>query len=337
MLAAACGRAHDLGSDTTTTTTMAAGGMGGATSSASSAASSSSTGGAGGGGIVEPPGPTELTVVNGINDYPSVRLCFLPNDTPWPSAPAGLPFAGSQVIAPLSSALPASGDVTPWVIAGDLTQAAGKTCTQILAIAGGGAGALVARPLAVIPEAVFAANRSLLLVPNGCVGGNGHDDPSAKQACGMGYDANTPTATVALAAMSRLGTPGKVSFQVASASPALPEVDVKIVPNVMMAMPATIAPSISQGAIGPLPPFDMFSPAELGPPDGVQIQTFTPGSQYMTSAVPLSDVFANGGPGAAAVTAGARLALVAVGSAPGLPAAKWWHGLTYAMVKREPQ
>src|SRR5262245_43478797 len=75
--------------------------------SAASAASGTGGGGGGGGGeggaagggggaggaapVVEPPGPTRLTLVNGIVDYDAVRICFLPYPDsgqpamPWPS------------------------------------------------------------------------------------------------------------------------------------------------------------------------------------------------------------------------------------------------------------
>jgi hypothetical protein len=342
LAAAGCGREHVLGS--TSSSSSGSGGAGGAPSSSSAgsggAPATSSSGGTGGAGgsIVEPAGDTKLTIVNGIIDYPAIRLCFLPGDAPWPADAAGLPFAGSAVVASISSALPTSADVTPWVIAGDLTQTAGKTCAQILAVAGANADGgppLVARALAVIPSLVWDSHRSLLLVPDGCLGGPGHDDPSAKLACGQGYTPATPTAGVTLVGMSRLQS-SNVSLQAASASPALPELDVSLVPNLMGAMPVVVAPALSPGAIGPKPPFTALTLNGLGPLDGVQIQTFAPGTTTASSTTLFSDVFAHGGPGGVILSNGDDATLVAVGAAPGLPTAQWWHALTFALVASDP-
>lgn len=344
IAAIGCGRQHDLGAGGSSPTSTSTGGAGGATSSSSAG----STGGAGGatssssssstGGIdAGPPGPTELTIVNGINDYPAIRLCFLPGNTPWPAAATGLAFAGSQVVSPLAAAIPTGGDVTPWVIAGDLAQTSGKTCTEILALASGGAPAVLAQPLAVIPKSVWASNKSLLMVPNGCLGGPGHDDPSAKLACGSSYSAATPTAGVTLVAMSRIQDPNHVSLQVASASPAFPEMNVGVLPNLTDATPITMVSSITQGAIGPLPPFDQLTDSGFGPLDGAQIQTFNPNNPSTpSSSTTFAAIFANGGVPQAAFVNGASFVLVAVGAAPGISAANFWHELTYAMVAADP-
>ncbi|APR85235.1 Hypothetical protein A7982_10584 [Minicystis rosea] len=336
IAAFACGGSpYDLGvtGGSSSSSTVAS-----SSSSVSSSASSSSSGTGGVGGDPEPAGTLKLTVVNGINDYYAVRLCFLPNDTPWPSSANGLPFGRSAVITPGASTVPIDGDVTPWVIAGDLSQTDGKTCTEILALAAADAGtsAIVARPLGVIPKVVWATNRSLLLVPSGCVGGFAHEDPSATVACGMGYTGSSPTAGLTLVSMSRIEDGGHVSLQAVSASPALPEVDVALLPSLTDATPRIIAHALSQGAILPKPPFAALTVTEMGPLDTVQIQTYTPGSMNLSSTVPLSKVFANGGPGAAAVVNGARFVLVAVGAGPGLPTDKWWHELTWTLVAADP-
>lgn len=338
LAAAGCARAHDLGVQTTT---AASAGSGGSSSSAGSggaggthAASSSSSGT---GGIdAGPPGPTELTVVNGVNDYDAVRFCFLPGDTPWPAETTGLAFAASQVTAPISGPIPADVDVTPWVIAGDLTKTAGKTCTEILALASGSAPPIVAQPLAIIPKVVFNSHKSLLLVANGCLGGPGHDDPSAAAACGMGYTSQTPTASVVLVSMSRIKDPAHVSFQVVSASTALAKSDVSILPNLMSAKEALVVGSLSQGAIGPTPPFAAYTMPELGGLDGVKLETYLPGTTSLQSSVMLGKVIAGGTLGAAAFVDGASFVLVALGSGPGLPAGGFWHAFTYALVKAEP-
>lgn len=342
-LGAACGRSHDLGVQSSTSSSSGAGsasssaGSGGAGGASPTSVASSGTGTGGIGGVdAGPPGPTELTVVNGVNDYPAVRFCFLPGDAPWPAETAGLPFAGSRVAAPVSGPIPAGADVTPWVIAGDLTTTTGKTCTEILALASGAAPPIVAQPLAVIPKGVFDSHKSLLLVADGCLGGPGHDDPSAVTACGAGYTSQTPTAGVVLVSMSRVKDTGHVSLQVVSASTALAKSDVSIMPNLMGAMAKVVAPALSQGAIGPTPPFAAYTATELGPLDGLKIETFLPGTAYMQSAITLDKVLAGSSLGAAAFVNGASLVLVAVGSDPGLPVGGFWHAFTYALVKAEP-
>ena len=340
MLAAfACGSPYDLG--VTGGGSSSSTGSGGASSSSTVANSvvSSSSGTGGTGGDPEPAGTLKLTVVNGVNDYYAIRLCFLPNDAPWPASQNGLPFARSAVVTSVSTVVPIDGDVTPWVIAGDLSLTEGKTCTQILALASGadaGTSSLIARPLAVIPKVVWASNRSLLLVPTGCLGGFGHESANGPLACGTGYTGSSPTAGITLVSMSRIEDAGHVSLQAVNASTALPEVDVALLPSLTNATPKIVAPSLTQGAIAPKPPFAALTVTEMGPLDAVQIQTYVPGTMSLSSTVPLAKVFANGGPGAAAVANGASFVLVAVGAGPGLPTAEWWHELTYTLVAADP-
>ena len=341
-IAACSGRPFDLGGGGSTTTMSATGGAssttsatgGSASSSSSSSASSSSSSGAGG-ADAGPTGPTTLTVVNGLNDYPAIRICFVPDDNPWPSAATGLPFAAAQAVTPLDTTIPTGGDVTPWIIAGDLTQTAGKTCAQILALANDDAGAtgLLARPLAVIPKVVWSSQKSLLMVPYGCLGGPGHDDPN--NVCGNGYAAATGNATVALVSMSRVEDPNHVSLQAVSASAPLPEVDVRVLPNLTGATAIGVAYGLTKGAIGPTPPFTQLTLNEYGALDGVQIHTYTPGTSSMSSSVLLPEILANGGVASSAIDNGARLVLVAVGAAPGVPAGDFWHAFTYVMVKAD--
>jgi hypothetical protein len=342
-----CGRPHDLGVSTASSTSSGAGGASAATSS-----TAAGTGGAlasGSGGMdAGPSGPTTLTIVDGIDDYSAARFCFLPGETPWPAAASGLPFATGQTV-DLASAVPAGTDVTVWVVAGNLAVTAGSTCTQILALAqpsgsadggtgdGGAAPLIVAAELGVIPQAVFASDQSLLLVPTGCMGGAGHDDPKAAAACGTGYTSTTPTTGVVLLSMSRITDAHHVSLQVVNASSVLPTGDVGVEPNLMPPMQVIIAPSLGPGAIGPSPPFAGLSLSAFGPLSGVQINTYPSGSTTPTSSTTLGPVLSASTVGTAGFIDGAGLALVAVGSAPGLAAGPFWHPLTYALVNASPQ
>lgn len=335
LAAHGCGRSHDLGVDSSSTT-----------SSSSSSSSSSGTGGmpattTGTGGAVEPLGPTALTIVNGINDYDAVRFCFLPGDTPWPAAAGGLPFATGQAV-DLSSAIPHGADVTPWVIAGDLSATAGKTCSDIISLAQPDGGApdggtpVVAAPLGVIPQSVLSSMKSLLLVPTGCMGGAGHDSPGASQGCGSGYSSQTPTTGVVLLAMSRILDAEHVSLQVVSASATLPAVDVRVLPGLTNAMDTPVAPSLSPGAIGPEPPFAQLAVVDYGNLANVQLETYPPGYSTPTSTVALAGVLGASAVGTAGFVNGASVVLVAVGGAPGASAGAFWHALTYAAVKADP-
>ena len=132
----ACGRDHALGvgstggaasSSTTTTGESTSSGDGGASST-----------GTGTGGTSEPPGPTRVTVVNGVNDYDAIRVCFLPYPAgdpaakPWPTTASGLLFAHAAVL-DLAVDIPASTDVQPTIFAGDLSAIAGKTTAIFMA------------------------------------------------------------------------------------------------------------------------------------------------------------------------------------------------------------
>jgi hypothetical protein len=320
--------------------TGGAGTGGSATTSSQKGSSAAATAASGaGGGPVEPPGPTRLTVVNGINDYDAVLLCFLPGEAPWPAAAGGLPFAAAQAV-DLTSAIPQGADVTPWVVAGNLGVIAGKTCTDTIALAqptdGGPAPPIVAAPLGVIPKAVLATPRSLLLVPTGCMGGPGHDNAGAVGGCGMGYSSQTPTTSVVFLGMSRITDPKHVALQVVSASPALPLMDVRILPNVMNAMEVDVAPSLSQGAIEPFPPFVGLTLTAFGQLSGVQIRTYQPQTTNPLSTTNLNDVLSASAVGTAGFINGAGLVLVAVGATPGAAAGPFWHPLTYALIKADP-
>jgi hypothetical protein len=109
-------------------------------------------GGAGGtGGVVEPPGASVITLVNGVSDFDEARFCFVPTSggaptLPWPEA-GGLAFAEHAVFAP--DELGGGADVRVVVIVGELSLTEGLDCEGIEALAaslavppqgGGGAG-----------------------------------------------------------------------------------------------------------------------------------------------------------------------------------------------------
>ncbi|HZF54984.1 MAG TPA: hypothetical protein VE093_40315 [Polyangiaceae bacterium] len=349
-----CSSDRDLGVDPPTgpsSSSSAGGGAGG------SGVGGGGVGGSGtGGDIPEPPGPTALTIVNGVNDYDAIRLCFVPYpdgdgaaEEPWPSDAAGLAFAGSRVVSPIAPVIPGGSDIRTFVIAGDLAKTSGKTCAEVFAMAasgggsggaggaggagGGDPGVLVA-PLAVLPAAVFESERSLLLVPTGCVGGPGHTDPTETLACGAAYTPDSPTASLVALGMSRIANPNRVNLQVVHAAVALPEVDFRIKPDEKPEW--AVASSLSIGAIGPKPPFDSLQAIAYGDIFQAQLLTYLPSSVNPTSKTGMLEVFSKSPVALGDFKDGASLVLVAVGSAPGQPAGPFWHKLTYAMVRASP-
>ena len=222
------------------------------------------------------------------------------------------------------------------VVAGDLGATAGLDCEEILALAGGAGAPVVAAALPVLPAGVFEAERSLLLVPTGCMGGPGHTDPAQAAICGPGYTEATPSVSLAAAAMSRLTEAGKVGLQVMHASAAMPQVDVRIAPGLGAATEQQVVPKLSPGAIGPFPPFASLATLELGVISGVKLRTYPAGGTAKTSEVTLGDALAQGGLEEAEIVDGAGFVAVAVGAAPGTASGPFWHALTWALVKADP-
>lgn len=335
LLAACSEKDRDLGFDPPTTAASSA-------STGSGAGGGGGEGGAGGAGGAapsEPDGPAKLTVVNGVNDYEAISLCFLPwpsggNVAPFPAGPAGLPFARAAVIAPGSGVVPADTDVYLHVLAGDLAATAGKSCADL--VAGAGGSGVVVQPLAVLPASALAAPRSLLLVPTGCLGGPTHTDPAEAAGCGAAYSADTPNPGLVAAAMSRLVEPGRVSLQAVHAAPAMPVTDVRVTPGLDGVMPVQVAPSLSSGAIGPFPPFHGLARADYGVIGEMDVHTFAPNGPVATATVPFAQALTQGGMNQADILDGHGYALVAVGALPGVAAGPFWHALTFVLVKSDP-
>lgn len=346
LWAFSCGRDHSLGITS---------GAGGSSSSSSSKASSSHAAASSSSGMIpEPDGPTKLTIVNGVNDYDAIRVCFLPYPDgdpalmPWPGA-TGLPFAHAAVIGPISPTVPAGKDIQPVVIAGDLTKIAGKTCEDAIALSGSGAGGAgggdagggpppptVATPLGVIPANVFTAPRSILLVPFGCLGGPGHDGPNAALGCGKMYSPSSPTADLIVLGMSRIVDPKHLNLQVVNASAALDPSDVRLGSGFNTGTEWLLVHSLGVGSIGPKPPWDGVSVTQVGPLDKATVNTYQPGQSSQTSTTKLPDAIANGALADGDVVDGTGLILIGVGAYPGTDAQEFWHKLTFTLVKADP-
>lgn len=318
-----------------------------ASSSGGSSSGSSGAGGSGqggeGGGVVEPAGPTQLTIVNGVNDYDAIRLCFVPypdgdgsSVSPWPSGGQGLAFAQGLAVKPITEAITPGTDVHAFVIGGDLAATSGKTCAQVFALASAPSPTVIVAPLAVLPASAFTSDRSLLLAATGCLGGPTHTAPSQEIACGVGYKPDAPTASLVALGMSRIKTPGKVSLQAVHASAALPPVDLRIKTGGQAPTEWLFAPDLTFGAVGPKLPFDSLSVSGFGVLATTQIITTSPGAVSPTSATLLSSIFAKSAIKEADFADGEGFVLVAVGGYPGAAAGPWWHTLTYALVRGDP-
>ncbi|UQA61978.1 hypothetical protein [Polyangium aurulentum] len=335
-LVACSGKDRDLGFDPPTTAASSASASSGA---GGAGGEGGGAGGEGGAGPIEPDGSAKLTVVNGVNDYDAIELCFLPwpggdDVAPYPPGTAGLPFAHAAVISPDSGAVPADTDVYLHVIAGDLEVTAGKGCAEL--VAGAGGPAVVVQPLAVLPASALAAPRSLLLVPTGCLGGPTHTDPLEKAACGLAYSPSTPNPGLVAAAMSRLVKPGRVGLQAVHAAPPMPVTDVRVTPGIPGVMPLQIAPSLSSGAIGPFPSFGSLSRSEYGLIGEMQVHTFPPNGAVASATVPFAQALAQGGMEEGDVLDGRGYTLVAVGALAGISAGPFWHALTFVLVQSDP-
>ena len=348
----ACSSGHDdLAVDgtttTTTTTTPSHTGSGGDGNGGFGA--SQGGGGAGGSGGAEPPGPTELTFVNGIVDAEAIRICALgyPNGEngdapPWPASPTGLAYAAGRSIGDPSSVVPTGVDVRLWVVGGDLSAAAGKTCAEIVSEGQGGSGGggggpgFVVAPLPVLPAAVWDSGKSLLLVAAGCIGGPGHSDQADKLVCGSAYGPTTPTATLVAVGMSRKTDPSHVSLQAVHASVAATDFDLKVTPGFDNSLEKPLSWGLSFGALDPKPPYDVLSADDYGPAAKVAFKTYAPNDTVPTSATLLGDLFGAGEVAASDFTDGRGFTLVAVGPYPGLGAGSFWKPFTLVLVRAEP-
>ncbi|MCC6521917.1 MAG: hypothetical protein IT373_04585 [Polyangiaceae bacterium] len=338
LAAEGCAQNHDrLASEPDAGTTTPSGGAGGTTSSSTT----SGQGGAGG-EIVEPTGPTELTVVAGVVDSAAVRLCFLPypsvasSATPWPADPAGLAYAHGAVVAPLADVVPASGDVALWVLGGDLGAVGGADCDAL--VAAGSVGGLRVGLVGVLPASVFASGKSLLFVPSGCLGGADHTDAFETYVCGPSYTPAYGSLNLLGASMSRLTDPDKVSLQVAHASlgTVTPSLEVRLTPGVANAGPMTIATQWTFGAVDPYPPFAKLAKAGLGTVTEAKLALQQQGQPTPLAERTFADALALGDVPLAAIEDGAGLVFVAVGPAPNVGAGPWWQGFELTLVRAEP-
>jgi hypothetical protein len=297
------------------------GGEGGAGGDASSTTTSTSSGGP----IVEPDGPTRLTVVNGVVDAPSIQLCFVAwpdpasDVSPWPDVP--LEFGRSAALALPDATIPSDSDVLVAVVSGDPGDV---DCASLVDDPAAASPARVS-VLGVFPQSTFLAPRSLLFAPIGCIV-EGHTDEAAPSVCGPFYTPDEPALGATVAVLSRLTNQERVSFQaVHAASPSF-SLDLAVRPSFDGAEPVVIATNLQPGSIAPAPAFAPIGTAELGSTAGATALGLVTGSPQTMIEQSMASVLAAGGLDGGALANGRGVALVAIGAAPGAPALGWHEG-----------
>lgn len=317
-----------------------AGGAGG-TGGEGASPTTSATGGAGTGGtggIEEPPGPTRLTVVNGIVDAPAARVCFLAyptasgSETAWPAS-GNLAFARGSAIDPIADVIPSSGDVALVGVTGNLAATGTQACTTLIANPPSG---VVVSSLGVLPESVFVEQKSILVVLTGCVGGASHTDPAEALICGPGYASDTPSATVIAGFMSRLNNPNRVSLQFAQASFGLDESVVRFRPALTNAVSQIVEESWGWGAIAPFPPFMAYGMTQLFGSVESAVEISDVDQPQALSTITLGTALSNAGISQGDILDGDTLALIGVGAAPPLGAGSWWNAFTFTAAMADP-
>jgi hypothetical protein len=314
------------------------GGAGGAEGGMGGAGGIGGIGAGGSGGIIEPPGPPQLTVVNGIVDTSAVRLCFVPypagpgGEQPYPDGATGLGYARSAVIPVIEDLVPAGSDVEVYVIAGAIGATGGMSCADVLSDP---PAAVTVRSVGVLPESSFSIEKSILVVTAGCVGGATHTHQNEELVCGVGYAPDAPTATMIAGFMSRLAEPDRLPLQFVQASLALGETQVQVRPgNGSVAQIAVQSWFI--GGIAPYPPFMGFATGQLGSVGQTATEIYQTGGVQPVAAVPWSEAFAQSDLDEGDVSDGVGLAFVAVGPTPSLGEGPWWNAFTTTVVKADP-
>ena len=330
-----CSGNHDRLAKEDTTSTGGTGGTGGD----DDPTTSSSSGGTGGaGGIVEPPGPTTLTVVNGVVDRDAVRFCFeaypdpAAGSLPWPGV-EGLPFARGTAVESFETVVPEDDDVELLVISGDLAATGGQSCDALVTAPPAGVDVF---SVGVLPASVFDEEKSLLLVAAGCHGGPGHTHELEESVCGFGYSETRPNPTLLAGFMSRLGDFDKVAMQFAHASAGLQPAAVKVRPGDVASVSQMATPMWSFGAIAPFPPFDTYSRAMLLDIAQARIELLPSNGPDPFETASFSEAFGNSNLSLDDVQDGSAITFVSVGAAPAMGSGTWWNAFTFAVVDSDP-
>lgn len=317
----------------------------GAATTTSSGGAAGASGGAGGGvggsgGIVEPAGPTKLTLVNGVVDEDAVRLCFVPYPTgddssPWPEN-GTLAFGTVGEVDLAGSAIATGVDLQVYVISGALGATLGASCAELV---GGPASEdagtdWMATSVGVMPQSVLQSGKSVLLGFAGCAGSPEHTHPVEKQVCGQGYVPGTPNLSLVAVALSRLTMPSKLSLQFVQAAAAMPVVDLSMRAGKDAASPVIVAPDWAPGSIAPYPPWSEYALDDFGVVSQATIEVYN-NNNFTTPAhtALLGNVLDQSGISLVDFADGQGFAFVAVGPLPGVGPGPWWHAYQYVALR----
>ena len=312
---------------------------------------------------VEAAGDNVLTIVNGVVDAPSVRLCFahVREDgqvTELVGSPlAELPYAHSSVHTELDGFSLASDAIQPWVLAGELSLLDGLDCREAVDLAldeeaqvtpndvddgeGGrdgeapvelGIPRLRARPLAVLPAGTLDIGRSILLVLSGCMGGAAYADPLESAVCGDDYTPSTPTLQPLVVKLSRAVAFDKVGLQAVQGSISTSTITARVSGD-REAVTLVFASSVRYGEIEPRPADTRFSPLELG------VRETSYGVQALANAEVVHQAAWSEltlAAGIDEILPGRSYTTVLLGPAPILLKKGWWNEHAFALVDNDP-
>lgn len=286
--------------------------------------------------IEEPPGPPQLTFVNGTVDEDAIRVCFVPypagagSENPWPDGDR-VPFARAEVI-PIDEVIPGGTDVEVVLLAAPLASTDGRSCAELIDTPPLG---VLPRSVGVLPQSVFATEKSILLVSAGCVGGRDHEAPEQEQICGPGYAPDLPNATLVAGFMSRLSDASKIPLQFVQASAGLAEVQLRVQPGNGGTAQAVVT-EWTFGAIAPYPPYMGLGTDGLGSLGSSSIDLVTTGSSSPFSSIAWAQAFDNGTIAESDVQNGVGVTFIGVGPSAAIGAQDWWNGFTYTAVRSDP-
>ncbi|MBI5536388.1 MAG: hypothetical protein HY898_26945 [Deltaproteobacteria bacterium] len=290
---------------------------------------------------VQPDGPSRLTIVNGLADAGAIRICFhagtggalsaLPVP-PSPEDATGLVFAHAHVFEALPGGVDvATQDVRPVVYAGDMSALGGKSCDALSPLPTG----VVEAKLQVVPAGSLNVGRSVLLVVAGCAGGIGHEGTGAEQACGKGYAADKPNATLLVATMTRAPDPDRIGLQAFGGSVAAQSLSLRYTTSEQLA--TELAQDVVAGEIAPKPPTTTLTLQTLGfkPAEG-KLDVIEKQQTAVAASTTLAEALGRGGLSMGDFVNGRNYTLVWVGAREGTGPGAWWLPFTMTLVRSDP-
>lgn len=337
------------------------GGSGGGGSGGGGAGGVMSSAGQGGSGgrlnpDIEAAGDNVLTIVNGIVDAESVRLCFarvtydgatseLQSD-PQPE----LGYAAGTVVSELADLSFSDDAIEPWVIAGDLSLIDGLNCQDAIALAESEEASVTpdpdaeppaklkepklrARSLAVLPAGTVDIGRSLLLVLSGCIGGAYYTDELETTLCGDDYTPSSPTLQPIIVKLSRSARAAAVGLQGLHASLSTASLDVRAADKAST-VARVFASGIGYGAIEPRPADTRFSPSELGTDAGdYGLQAVGERGDVVFQELWNDVLSASGLP---SIQLGRTYTAIFIGPNPVVQRPGWWNAPAFTLVDNDP-